>query len=190
MLAQALGITRAVIPHVDDLGATHGANQAFLHLARRGLVTCGSVIVPGPAFDEIVGEADPALDLLPAHVRLGEEYRLWPVLPRSICWAPDPAAYQAAVAALDAAGRPVADHCHRTLAAEADALAPGWRALMETLPPGVAHLALHATMPGDFAAIAPDHAGWRFREHGWLAGGGLSALCDASGIALLGCRAV
>lgn len=277
MLAQVLdeagGITRAVIPHVDDLGATHGANQAFPHLARRGLVTCGSVIVPGPAFHEIAGEADPALDLgihltltsewahhrwaplstrsrasrlidedgffwrdvasvarhlvpeaaeaelraqidhapaaglhpthldahmaaamlpdlIPAHVRLREEYGLWPVLPRSICWAPDPAAYQAAVAALDAAGRPVADHCRGTLAVEAEALAPGWHAVVMALPSGVTHLALHATVPGDFAAIAPDHAGWRFREYEWLAGGSLSALCGATGIALLGCRAV
>jgi len=273
MLAQDLGLVRAVIPHVDDLGTTHGANQAFLHLARRGLVTCGSVIVPGPAFDEIAGEADPALDLgvhltltsewahhrwaplstrsrasglidddgffwrdvasvarhlvpeaaeaelraqidralaaglrpthldahmaaamlpglLPAHVRLGEEYGLWPVLPRSIRWAPDPDAYQAAVAALDAAGRPVADHCRGTLAVEADALAPGWQAVVAALPPGVTHLALHATVPGGFAGIAPGHAGWRFREYEWLAGGGLSALCDACGVALLGCRAV
>ena len=41
-------MTRAVIPHVDDLGGSHGANQAFLELVRAGRVTCGSVIVPGP----------------------------------------------------------------------------------------------------------------------------------------------
>jgi len=108
--------------------------------------------------------------LLAAHVRLGEEYGLWPVLPRSIRWAPGPDAYHAAVAALDAAGRPVADHCRGTLAVEADALAPGWQAVVAALPPGVTHLALHATVPGDFAGIARDHAGWRFREYEWLAG--------------------
>ena len=273
MLAQGLQVIRAVIPHVDDLGATHGANQAFLDLARHGLVTCGSVIVPGPAFHEIAGEADPALDLgvhltltsewahhrwaplstrsrasglidddgffwrdvasvarhlvpeaaeaelraqidhalaaglrpthldahmaaamlpglLPAHVRLGEEYGLWPILPRSIRWAPDPAAYAAAVAAVDAAGRPVVDHCRGTLAVEANALAPGWRAVIEGLPPGVTHLALHATVPGGFADIAPDHAGWRFREYEWLAAEGLAALCDGADVAVLGCRAI
>src|SRR4051795_10059583 len=51
------GIERAVVLHVDDLGATHGANAAFLDLASRGLVTCGSVIVPGPWFREIVDAA-------------------------------------------------------------------------------------------------------------------------------------
>lgn len=274
-LARRLGVQRAVIPHVDDLGATTGANQAFLRLARRGLVTCGSVIVPGPAFGEIVDAAggEASLDLgvhltltsewahhrwaplstrspasglvdgdgyfwrsvadvgrhlvpeaaeaelraqveralqaglrpthldahmaaamlpalLPAHVRLGEEYGFWPVLPRSITWAPDPAAYAAAVAALDAAGRPVADHCRGTLPVEAGVLAPGWEGVVAGLPPGVTHLALHATVPGGFAEVAPDHAGWRFREYGWLAAGGLAALCARHGVAVLGCRAV
>ncbi len=271
MPEQAPGAHAAVIPHVDDLGATTGANQAFLRLARRGLVTCGSVIVPGPAFAEIAGEAGPEVDLgvhltltsewahhrwaplstrspasglvdgdgyfwrsvaeverhlvpeaaeaelraqieralaaglhpthldahmaaamlpalLPAHVRLAEEYGLWPVLPRSIRWAPEPDAYDAAVAALDAAGRPVVDHCRGTLAVEADALAPGWAGVIAGLPPGVTHLALHATVPGEFAQVAPDHAGWRFREYEWLAAGGLAALCSRHGVAALGCR--
>ncbi len=48
---------RHIVPHVDDLGASHGANQAFLDLARRGLVTCGSVMVPGAWFREIADAA-------------------------------------------------------------------------------------------------------------------------------------
>ena len=271
MSIQQPGASRAVIPHVDDLGATQGANAAFLDLAQRGLVTCGSVIVPGPAFAEIAGEAGPGMDLgvhltltsewahhrwaplstcspasglvdgdgyfwrsvaeverhlvpeaaeaelraqveravsaglrpthldahmaaamlpalLPAHVRLGEEYGLWPVLPRSIRWAPEPGAYAAAVAALDAAGRPVADHCRGTLAVEAEALAPGWAGVIAGLPEGITHLALHATVPGEFAQVAPDHAGWRFREYEWLAAGGLAALCVRHGVEMMGCR--
>lgn len=97
-------------------------------------------------------------------------------------------AYAAAVAALDAAGRPVADHCHGTLPVEAGALAPGWATVIKGLQQGVTHLALHATVPGWFAQIAPDHAGWRFREYDWLASGGLAALCDRHGVAVLGCR--
>lgn len=271
MMPGAAPARRAVIPHVDDLGATHGANAAFLHLAARGLVTCGSVMVPGPWFPEIA-DADPALDLgihltltsewagyrwapvsttsrasglidddgyfwrdvdslrrhmvpdaaeaelraqidralargmrpthidahmaaamlpnlLDAHVRLGREYGLWPVLPRSITWAPDQAAYRAAVAALDRAGGPVVDHCRGTLPVERDALAPGWRHVVASLPPGVTHLALHATTPGEFASIAPDHAAWRFNEHEFLAAGGLRDACAAAGMAMLGCRA-
>ena len=56
---------RSVIPHVDDLGASHGPNLAFLELLRRGAVTCGSVGVPAPWFREIVEAAleDASLDI-------------------------------------------------------------------------------------------------------------------------------
>lgn len=270
-----MGVHRAVILHVDDLGATHGANRAFLSLAAAGLVTCGSVMAPGPWFPEIAGaaRADPALDLgvhltltsewvayrwpplstrspasglidgdgylwrdvaslrrylvpeaaeaemraqieralaaglrpthldahmaaamlpelLDAHVRLGREYGLWPVLPRSIAWAPDPAAYGTAVAALDAEGLPVADHCRGTLPVAPDALAGAWRAMIAALPEGVTHLALHATVPGEFAAIAPDHAAWRFAEYELLASGAVAAMLRDAGVAVLGCREV
>ena len=259
---------RRVIPHVDDLGATHGANRAFLELAALGHVTCGSVIVPGPWFREIadlgadhdlgvhltltsewpayrwapisttsrasglidddgyfwrdvagvaahlVPEAAEAElraqieraiaaglrpthidahmaaamlpELLDAHVRLGEEYGLWPVLPRSIHWAPDPAAYHAALERLG--GRPVADHCRGTLTRTGDALAAGWRELLRDLPPGVTHLALHCTAPGEFSAVAPDHAAWRFAEYELFRSGAVDTMRDAAGVAAIGCR--
>ena len=272
-MAQA--VTRAVIPHVDDLGASHGANQAFLDLAARGLVTCGSVMVPGPWFRELADAAagDPALDigihltltsewatcrwaplstvsrasglidaegyfwrdlaslrrhlvpeaaeaelraqidralaaglrpthldahmaaamlpeLLDAHVRLAREYGLFPVLPRSIGWAPDPAAYAATLAALDAAAAPVVDHCRGTLPVPPDELAAGWRKLVAKLPPGLTHLALHCTAPGEFARMAPGHAGWRFAEYDMLGSGLLRALCAEAGVAVTGTRAL
>ena len=64
-LARTLGVERAVILHVDDIGMCHGANRGFLDLAERGFVTCGSVMVPCPWFREIAeaAAADPALDL-------------------------------------------------------------------------------------------------------------------------------
>ena len=266
-------MARSVIPHVDDLGASHGANRAFFDLAACKLVTCGSVMVPGPWFREIAraASADPALEdgihltltsewescrwapvstvsrasglidgdgyfwhdlaslrhhlvpeaaeaelraqidralaaglcpthidahmaaamlpeLLDAHVRLGREYGLFPVLPRSITWAPDPAAYAATLAMLDAEGAPVVDHCRGTLPVAADALEAGWRTLVAELPPGLTHLALHPTAPGEFASMAPGHAGWRFAERDMLAGGFLCKLCAEAGIAVIGMR--
>jgi len=265
---------RAVVAHVDDLGASHGANRAFLDLAARGLVTCGSVMVPGPWFREIAeaAAADPALDvgvhltltsewdacrwapvstvstasglidgdgyfwrdldslhrhlvpeaaelemrtqierafaaglrpthldahmaaamlpeLLDAHVRLGREYGLIPVLPRSIAWAPDPARYKTVLARLDAAGAPVFDHCRGTLPIARDELEDSWRGVIASLPPGVTHLALHCTFPGDFAAMAPAHAAWRHAEYALLATGFLQDLCAAEGVAIIGTRA-
>ncbi len=270
-----MAFDRAVVPHVDDLGASRGANRAFLDLAARGLVTCGSVMVPGPWFRDIAeaAQADPGLDigvhltltsewdrcrwapisttrrasglidedgyfwrdlesvrrhlvpeaaeaelraqieravtagiapthidahmaaamlpaLLDAHVRLGRDFGLVPVLPRSIVWAPDPAVYRRAVAALDRAGAPVFDHCRGTLAVEPAVLEERWRALIADLPRGVTHLALHCTVPGDFADMAPAHAPWRFAEHALFARGAVRDLCAAQGVGIIGTRAV
>src|SRR5215204_6138778 len=74
---------RAIIPHVDDLGATHGANAAFLDLVSRGLVTCGSVMVPGPWFREIAEAAGTHQSLdIGVHLTLTSErkaYRWAPI---------------------------------------------------------------------------------------------------------------
>lgn len=44
---------RILIPHLDDVGMCHGANRAMLELAGKGVLTCGSVMVPCPWFPEI-----------------------------------------------------------------------------------------------------------------------------------------
>ncbi len=267
--------TRSVFPHVDDLGASHGANAAYLDLAARGLVTCGSVMVPGGWFREIATPAsrDPSLDLgvhltltsewdacrwapistvsrasglidgdgylwrdvaslrrhlvpeaaeaemraqierafaaglspthldahmaaamspelLDAHVRLGEEFGLAPILPRSIGWAPDPERYDACVKALDDVGAPVVDHCRGTLAVDRDGLEDGWTSLVASLPPGLTHLALHCTAPGDFAAMSPAHDGWRTGEYALFASGFVRDLWAADGVAVTSTRAL
>ncbi len=75
-LAEKLGVERAVILHVDDLAMCHGANRAFLDLARAGFVTSGSVMAPCPWFREIAEAAsgDAALDL-GVHLTLTSEWR-------------------------------------------------------------------------------------------------------------------
>jgi chitin disaccharide deacetylase len=69
-------MTRAAILHVDDLAMCHGANRAFLDLAARGLVTCGSVMVPCPWFLEIAqaAVANPTLDI-GVHLTLTSEWQ-------------------------------------------------------------------------------------------------------------------
>ena len=67
-VATALGLSadaRVLIPHIDDVGVSHGANQAFVELSDKGFVTTGSVMVPCPWFPEAVdlAKAQPALDL-------------------------------------------------------------------------------------------------------------------------------
>lgn len=67
---------RVLVVHIDDVGMCHGANVAFLELARAGGVTCGSVMVPCPWFREIAdaAAADRTLDL-GVHLTLTSE---WP----------------------------------------------------------------------------------------------------------------
>jgi predicted glycoside hydrolase/deacetylase ChbG (UPF0249 family) len=67
---------RVLVVHVDDVGMCHGANVAFLELSRSAGVTCGSVMVPCPWFQEIadVAALDPTLDL-GVHLTLTSE---WP----------------------------------------------------------------------------------------------------------------
>ena len=267
------GADRVALLHVDDLGLCDGANQAFLSLAARGLVTCGSVMVPAPGFPEIAeaGAADPSLDigvhltltsewpgrrwgpvstaspasglidadgwfwpdvaslkrhlvpeaaeaelraqieravavglrpthidahmaaamlpeLLDAHVRLGREYGLVPVLPREIAFAPDPERYGETIAQLDAAGLPVLDHIRGTLPVPGGALAQGWRTVVGGWPLGVTHVALHCTAPGEIEAIAPGHAAWRTNEYALLATGALAGWLADAGVALAGYR--
>ena len=68
-------VGRTVVMHVDDLGGSHGANRAFMALAELELVTCGSVMVPGPWFREIadLAGANPSLDL-GVHLTLTSEW--------------------------------------------------------------------------------------------------------------------
>jgi hypothetical protein len=58
--------------------------------------------------------------------------------------------------------------------------------MIEDLPLGVTHIALHAAAPGDIEAIAPDHAAWRTNEHRLLASGAVLAWCAAAGIVPIG----
>lgn len=89
-LSQALAgdaDARALVLHVDDVGMCHGANVAFVELARAGGVTCGSIMVPCPWFREIANAAadEPALDL-GVHLTLTSEwpqYRWGPLSTRS-----------------------------------------------------------------------------------------------------------
>jgi chitin disaccharide deacetylase len=65
-----------LIPHVDDLAVSHGANVAFVELAGLGFVTCGSVMPPCGWFTEMVemAKAQPSLDV-GVHLTLTSESR-------------------------------------------------------------------------------------------------------------------
>jgi predicted glycoside hydrolase/deacetylase ChbG (UPF0249 family) len=86
-MARASSEDRPVlIPHVDDLGVSHGANQALVELAGLGFVTCGSVMPPCSWFPEMVALAkeQPALDV-GVHLTLTSESRACRWRPISTC---------------------------------------------------------------------------------------------------------
>jgi predicted glycoside hydrolase/deacetylase ChbG (UPF0249 family) len=126
-------------------------------------------------------------ELLDLHIRLGEEYGLVPVLPRTIRFAPEPQSYAAAVARLERAGRPVIDNIRGTLPVAAEAVEAGYRKVQE-LPAGVTHFALHCTAPGEIEAINPQHAAWRTNEYGLFASGAVAEWCAARNIVPIGYR--
>ena len=129
-------------------------------------------------------------ELLDLHVRLARDYAVVPVLPRAIRWAPDAASYRRTVADLEAEGLPVIDHFRGTFPVAAEELAQRWRETVETLPDGVTHVALHATMPGEIATISPQHAPWRINEYALFAAGDIARWCEAAGVTPLGYRPI
>lgn len=79
--------TRLLILHFDDLGTTRSGNAALRAARDSGLLVSGSVIVPGPWFQEVAAyaRAHPDFDL-GVHLALTSEwpgYRWGPVAPRS-----------------------------------------------------------------------------------------------------------
>lgn len=72
---------RVIVVHVDDIGMSSAANQGAL-AALEGAATCGSIMVPCPAFGEIAALARerPELDL-GVHLTVNAEYQ-------SYRWAP------------------------------------------------------------------------------------------------------
>lgn len=68
-------MTRQVVIHHDDIGGSYSANMAFIELCRLGIVTSGSIIVPGSWFPHMAQLArdNPQLDV-GVHLTLTAEF--------------------------------------------------------------------------------------------------------------------
>lgn len=127
-------------------------------------------------------------ELLDTHVALARQHKIVPVLPRRIGFAPDTQAYRQAVAALEAAGLMLPDHIRGTLAVPPSEARQAYQQMINGLPEGVTHVALHCTIPGEIEAIAPDHAAWRTQEYSLLEAGRIRDWCHVAAVTQIGYR--
>jgi len=127
-------------------------------------------------------------DLLGLHLRLALEYGVFPVLPRRITFAPDPARYEALIEELDRWRFPVLDEMRGTLPVAQEEVEDAYRRVLEHLNPGITHFALHCTTPDGSEGIAREHAYWRINEYQLFCTGAVGRWCDAAGLARTGLR--
>src|SRR5215211_1387332 len=127
-------------------------------------------------------------DLLGLHLRLALEYGVFPVLPRRITFASDPARYQALIEELDRWRLPVLDEMRGTLPVAREEVEDAYRRVLEHLNPGITHFALHCTTPDGSEGIAREHAYWRINEYQLFCTGAVGRWCDAAGLARTGLR--
>lgn len=112
-------------------------------------------------------------ELVDIYVALGREYRLPVLFPTRFAdyagclnmGAIDPSPYNERGAGLEAAGLPLVDDFRLTLATEAGGCGEAYRAMIESLKPGLSFLAFHCNAPGDIEVIVPPRAHWRVNEY-------------------------
>jgi len=128
--------------------------------------------------------------------RLGEEYRLPVMLPKSLdrynpasyAGPIDPAPYDAEVAAARAAGEPLFDRVLETPWARTTDAPTAYRAMFEEIGEGLTFLSMHFNAPADFEMINPPLAYLRTEEYALFLTPKIGEWVKAFGLEVIGMR--
>lgn len=138
-----------------------------------------------------------APSLIGAYARVGRDYRLPVLLPREganyrrvlkLDLLAGPSRWAESIAELEAAGVPLVDDFRMTPGVPSDASDAAYRALIETLPPGLTFVAVHPNDSGDIETIVPPKAHFRTDEARLFGEGDISRWLEANGIQPVGMR--
>lgn len=135
--------------------------------------------------------------LIDAYCRIGREYRLPVLLPRTSRYYLDvlkldtlsgPSCWTEAADRLEADGMPLVDDFRMTPGVPTAESETAYRALVETLPAGLTFVALHPNAPGDIEIIVPPRAHFRTDEYRLLGQGRIRSWLEAEDIQPIGMR--
>ncbi|MEO8135193.1 MAG: polysaccharide deacetylase family protein [Betaproteobacteria bacterium] len=137
-------------------------------------------------------------ELADIYAKLGREYRLPVLLPRELdsytgvlkMGEVPPGIHERLVVDMEAAGLPVFDRFRMTPFKPDAAPKPTYRAIYDSLPPGVTYFGLHCNAPGDIEVIVPPRAHFRTEEYALFAAGEPGRWAAEAGIRTIGMREV
>jgi hypothetical protein len=137
-------------------------------------------------------------ELIDAYIRLGADYGLPVLYPRSASGyvemlnmgEVDPALYDARAPEVEARGNPLIDHAALTPGVPTEESDRAYRDLVAAVPPGLSFLAFHCCAPGDIEAIVPPRAHWRTDEFRIFKDRDFVDFVAAAGVRLIGFREI
>jgi predicted glycoside hydrolase/deacetylase ChbG (UPF0249 family) len=132
------------------------------------------------------------------YVRLGREYRLPVLLPRSsssyvsvLDMGPlDLGYYDELIATLSAQEVPLIDRFAMGLAMRQHSCEQAYRLMVEQAEPGVTYLSLHCSTPGEVERLHPNDAAWRIAEYQLFREPAFADWVGGQDVRLIGFRAI
>jgi hypothetical protein len=139
-----------------------------------------------------------APEFVDVYLKLGREFRLPVLLPREsgtyssvLDMGPlDPDLDRSLISDLSAQGAPLIDRFAMGLALQHQPCGQAWHQLVEQASPGVTHLSIHCSAPGEIERLHPNDAGFRIAEYELFRDPGFLSWVEEQNVTLAGFRAI